>query len=276
MTNKASEPGAAPREPLSRLVSRLRTPLTLLGGGLFGMLLVLAYLALSPPAGKLDEGDVERIADERIAEITPVPEPGPIVYAILRPSVVEIRREAPPNQNSNLTGIGSGVVVADDGSILTSNHVVGDADSVTVRFFDGSTVTAVVVDRQPERDLALLKAPSLPEGVVPATLGGGVAPGDEVYAIGSPFALEGSVSRGIVSALGRVFRVEESGQQLEDMIQFDAAVNPGNSGGPLLDAQGRVIGIVTGLANPTGNQVFIGLGFAVPIRASGGLLTPLD
>ena len=87
-----------------------------------------------------------------------------------------------------------------------------------------------------------------------------------MLAIGAPFGLGGSVSGGIVSALGRRFRVEETGQVIEGMIQFDVAVNPGNSGGPLVDRNGHVVGIVSGIINPTNERVFIGIGFAVPIR----------
>ncbi|HWO73894.1 MAG TPA: trypsin-like peptidase domain-containing protein, partial [Dehalococcoidia bacterium] len=99
--------------------------------------------------------------------------------------------------------------------------------------------------------------------------------GDRVLAIGSPFGLEGSLSAGVVSGLGRNFLVEETGQVLTNMIQFDAAVNPGNSGGPLVDMNGRVVGIVTGIVNPTRDRVFVGLGFAVPIEAASGVLPPL-
>ena len=121
-----------------------------------------------------------------------------------------------------------------------------------------------------DRDLAILNVETLPPGVIPAVLSGGVQPGERVMAIGAPFGLEGSVTAGIVSATGRTFVVEETGQVLADMIQFDAAANPGNSGGPLVDLSGRVVGIVTGLVNPTEERVFVGLGFAVPIESAGG------
>jgi len=101
------------------------------------------------------------------------------------------------------------------------------------------------------------------------------AAGDKVLAIGSPFGLQGSVSEGIVSGLGRSFFVEETQQVIQGMIQFDAAVNPGSSGGPLVDMNGRVIGIVSGIINPTNARVFIGLGFAVPIEAAGAIMAPL-
>jgi S1-C subfamily serine protease len=121
-----------------------------------------------------------------------------------------------------------------------------------------------------------LAVPGLPEGVQPAVLSGGVQIGDPVLAVGNPFAFEGSLTMGVVSGLGRRFVVQSSNQVLENLIQFDAAVNPGNSGGPLVDMSGRVVGIVTGIANPYGQNAFIGLGFAVPIQAAAGLVAPVQ
>jgi serine protease DegQ len=146
---------------------------------------------------------------------------------------------------------------------------------VQVRFFDGTTLTGRVTQTQPERDLAVVSVPRLPNGVEPAILAGGVQQGDRVIAIGSPFGLEGSVSAGIVSATNRTFLVEETGQVMSNMIQFDAAVNPGNSGGPLVNMNGHVVGIVDGILNPTSGRVFIGLGFAVPIEQASGIFAPL-
>jgi len=144
-----------------------------------------------------------------------------------------------------------------------------------VRFYDGSTSPGTVAQKQPDRDLAVVRVRRLPNGVEPATLSGGIRQGDKVLALGSPFGLEGSLSAGVVSALGRRFQVEETGQVLDNMIQFDAAVNPGNSGGPLIDYSGRVVGIVSGIINPTDQRVFVGLGFAVPIEAASGIFAPL-
>jgi S1-C subfamily serine protease len=267
------------RRGLGRLrgaLGRLRLPLTGLVGGLIGLGLAVAYFAVYPQGGRFDVADIEQIAQEQIASVTPEPPRGPQVYALLQPAVVQITRAGAPTSSGTPRSVGSGFVVDESGLILTSNHVVASTEVVTVQFFDGSTGLGRVTDREPERDLALIEVEGLPEGVVAAVLGGVARPGDEVFAIGSPFALEGSISRGIVSALGRSFFVEETGQQLTNMIQFDAAVNHGNSGGPLVDDQGRVVGVVTGLANPTGDEVFIGLGFAVPLDTSGGLLTPVD
>lgn len=257
-------------------LERLRGPLLVLGGAVLGLVLMLAYLQFNPPDGRYNDNDIRDLAQERINAITPTPPFGPEVYAMIRPSVVHISVQQQGSQGApSGRGVGSGVVVDENGSILTSYHVIADAETVLVRFHDGTVLTGRVTQTQPERDLAVVTVPRLPNGVEPAILGGGVSQGDEVLAIGSPFALEGSVSRGVVSALGRRFVVEATGQVLEDMIQFDAAVNPGNSGGPLVDRNGRVVGIVTGIVNPSGS-VFIGLGFAVPIQAASGILAPLS
>ena len=268
------ERGGAPL--VRRVGAQLRLPLTLLGGALLGVAIMLLYLRLNPPAGRFDEADVRRIADEQIASMTPAPPVAPLIYGQLRPAVVLITIAGRNPDNSSFNGRGAGVVVDENGSILTSLHVVAGAETVDVRFFDGTVAKAKVAQTQPERDLAIIQVPQLPEGIQPATLGGGISPGDQVLAFGAPFGLDASVSQGIVSALGRRFTVASSGQMLENMIQFDAAVNPGNSGGPLVDMVGRVVGIVAGIANPTGQNVFIGLGFAVPIQAAAGLLAPIQ
>jgi S1-C subfamily serine protease len=256
---------------VNRYLIAARLPLTALGGALLALVLVLIYLKLDPQEGRYSDADIQRLADERIAEITPTPPLEPEIYAVVRPSVVLIRRD-PGNENAS---IGSGVVVDEFGNILTSYHVVEGLDEVSVRFFDGTTTTATVDRTEPERDLAVIKVARLPGGVQPAVLSGGAQPGDRVMTIGAPFGLDGSVSAGIISATGRNFVVKETGQVLTNMIQFDANANPGNSGGPLVDMSGRVVGIVTGLVNPTNDGVFVGLGFAVPIEAASGVFAPL-
>jgi S1-C subfamily serine protease len=258
-----------------RLLQRYRTPLTAIGGALLGVVVVLAYLRIDPPAGRYDDAEIQRLADERIAAITPVPPVEPEIYSLVRPSVVQITKQIRGPSGQTGSKVGSGVVVDLNGTILTSYHVIAGEETVTVHFFDGTTALATVDQTLPQRDLATLLVRGLPNGVTAATLAGGVQPGDKVLAIGSPFGLDGSVSSGIVSALGRTFVVEETKQVLNGMIQFDAAVNPGNSGGPLVDLNGRVVGIVSGIVNPTQQQVFIGLAFAVPIEASSGIVAPL-
>ena len=140
-------------------------------------------------------------------------------------------------------------------------------------YVDGKRSAATVADADPAHDIAVLRPTTLPTVVVPAVLGGdGVAVGVPVVAVGNPLGLDDSTTSGVISALGRSIRADD-GRRLDGMIQFDAAVNPGSSGGPLLNQQGEVIGIVTALADPSKNGYFIGIGFAVPIGtavAAGG------
>ena len=134
---------------------------------------------------------------------------------------------------------------------------------------DGTTALATVTRQRPDNDIAVLAVNYLPDGVVPAVLGGGAQVGDGVFAVGHPLGLTHTLTAGVVSALNRTIRVKGD-RSLKDLIQFDAAVNPGNSGGPLLNRSGQVIGIVTGLANPSDQAFFVGIGFAVPISTAGG------
>jgi S1-C subfamily serine protease len=166
------------------------------------------------------------------------------------------------------TGVGTGVVIVDNGTILTNLHVVLGAEKIKVRFFEGTESEATVIGVRPEHDLAVLKAKSLPDDLVPATLRStaDLQVGDEVVAVGFPFGIGPSASAGIVSGLKREYHSPEGKRVLTNLIQFDAAANPGNSGGPLVTADGEVVGIVTGILNPTNQRVFIGIGFAVPIE----------
>ena len=165
-------------------------------------------------------------------------------------------------------GIGTGVVIVDKGVILTNLHVVAGADHIRVTFADGLETTATVTGTQPEHDLAVLQAHKIPDDLEAATLRStdGLRPGDEVLAIGFPFGIGPSVSAGIVSGLKREFQSPEGKRQLSNLIQFDAAANPGNSGGPLVTMEGEVVGIVTAILNPTQARTFLGIGFAVPIE----------
>ncbi|MFN0183234.1 MAG: S1C family serine protease [Aquabacterium sp.] len=164
--------------------------------------------------------------------------------------------------------VGTGVVIVDKGLILTNLHVVAGADRIKVTFFDGSVSEAKLVSVQPEHDLAVLQATTIPDDLHAATMRstGGLLPGDHVLAVGHPFGIGPSVSAGVVSGLKREFRSPEGKRILTNLIQFDAAANPGNSGGPLVTLDGHVVGIVTAIMNPTGQRTFIGIGFAVPIE----------
>jgi S1-C subfamily serine protease len=171
------------------------------------------------------------------------------------------------------TGQGSGFVLNKDGLILTNNHVIQDGQRLEVTLWDKHTYKATLVTADPGHDLALVKinAPNL----VPATLAdtsSGLAVGQQVYAIGNPFGLEGTMTRGIISAI-RSIRGSEN-NLIEDAIQTDASVNPGNSGGPLLNSRGEVIGITTMIAtNPNqGAEQSAGIGFAIPINTAKAVL----
>jgi serine protease DegQ len=141
-----------------------------------------------------------------------------------------------------------------------------------VTFADGTKSDAEIVSSDPDNDIAVVRASRPPAVPVPAILGNPAAaqPGSEAYAVGSPFGLGGSISAGVISAVDRTFKPRNGDRVLRGLIQIDAAVNPGNSGGPLIDRDGRVIGIVTALINPTEDDVFIGIGLAVPITVAGG------
>lgn len=166
------------------------------------------------------------------------------------------------------TGIGTGVVIIDNGTILTNLHVVAGADKIKVRFFDGMESEATIVGARPEHDLAVIKAKAIPDDLQAATLRStaDLQVGDQVVAVGFPFGIGPSASAGVVSGLKREYHSPEGKRVLTNLIQFDAAANPGNSGGPLVTADGEVVGIVTGILNPTSQRVFIGIGFAVPIE----------
>ena len=233
-------------------------------------LVALNLRVTSRPA--TSEADVNGIVDEKVnaalEALQAQPPASVTVYEAIVPPlvVIESQRAGGPGGRP---GIGSGVIVNAQGDILTSLHVVENATSIKVSFSDGTESPASVRSADPANDIAVLAPARLPEVVVPAVLGGGARVGEEVFAVGHPLGLVGSLSAGVVSGLNRSFPLA-NGRSLGGMIQFDAAVNPGNSGGPLLNRNGQVIGIVTGLANPGGDDEFIGIGFAVPIGTAGG------
>ena len=191
----------------------------------------------------------------------------------IAPSVVRVVALAKNSRGESVQqGVGSGVVITDQGIILTNLHVVQQAESVQLVFADGSESAARLAGLQPQHDLAVLQALSVPDDLHAATLRSthDLKPGDEVVAVGFPFGIGPSVSAGVVSGLGRSFRSPEGEQDIENLIQFDAAANPGNSGGPLVTLDGEVVGVVTGILNPTRHRTFLGIGFAVPIESAAG------
>ena len=261
--------GGPPRGP--RRLARA-APYVLGGAVAFGA--VVVFNLVFPAPRPLTQEDVDARVDQALASVTPAPAFSELVYQAVRPSVVlvQIERPRPDGQSGSEEGVGSGVVVNAAGDMLTSLHVVADATSVVVTFADGSRSPADVIARDPKNDIAVLRATTPPGEIVPATLGdpSAVREGSEAYAVGSPFGLMDSMSAGVISGLDRSFQLENSDIVLHGLIQIDAAVNPGNSGGPLLDREGHVIGIVAALLNPTKDDVFAGIGLAVPITAAGG------
>jgi S1-C subfamily serine protease len=249
-----------------------------LGPFLSGVLAVLVALALygaiAPRDVRLTTRDIDQRVEAAIASQVPGPPFSALAFGAIAPSLVLVRTGAadpPDTTGDGAAGLGSGVLVTDDGLILTALHVVRDAETIRLTFADGSSGDAVLVEEQPEKDIAVLRAGTLPDGVAPAVLGDpGLPVGSEAYAVGSPYGLFGSLSAGVISGRDRTFRLPRGDITVSGLLQFDAAVNPGNSGGPLLDRGGRVIGIVIALLNPTDAETFAGIGLAVPIDAAGG------
>jgi S1-C subfamily serine protease len=247
-----------------RLISRA---LPFASGVCAAFLALLLYRALVPQPQPLTQQQVNETVAKAMASATPAPALSALVYQAIHPSLVLIQTQISEVPSREEGSLGSGVIINADGLILTSLHVIEDAAIIDVIFADGSRASAHPVATLPEKDIAVLAPDQLPSLVVPAILGNPAALhiGDEAFAVGNPFGLYGSLSAGVVSGLHRTFQVPNSERQIEELIQIDAAVNPGNSGGPLLNRYGQVVGIIVGIVNPTDQEVFIGIGFAVPI-----------
>ena len=243
-------------------------------GAVVTLAVVLVYGLLNPSTPGPTQQDVKAAIASALASVTPPPAFSQTVYQAVQPSLVLIETTGVEGKDpkDEGAGLGSGVVVTLAGDILTSLHVVDGAKSIELTFADGSKSAGDIVTTQPEHDIAVVRAQQPPAALVPATLGNpaSIRQGSEAYALGSPFGLYGSVSAGVISGLDRSFTMRDSGRTLTGLIQIDAAVNPGNSGGALVDRDGRLIGIVTALVNPTSEDVFIGIGLAVPINVAGG------
>ncbi len=236
---------------------------------LVSLLLVAAYLSTRPPLREITQHDIDAAVLHTL-DSNVLPSPAVKAFEIVQPSVVRVRRleHMKDEEEERIRGVGSGVVIVDRGVILTNLHVVNGAERVQVVFADGTESDATVIGLQPENDLAVLQAKKVPDDLVPATLRStrDLSMGDQVIAVGFPFGIGPSVTAGVVSGMKREYRSPEGKRLLTNLIQFDAAANPGNSGGPLATMDGEVVGIVTAILNPGDQGVFIGIAFAVPIE----------
>jgi serine protease DegQ len=258
-----------------------------------------SYILSRPRVHVLTQGELDAAVRYTLSHTPPAPADSARAAAIIRPTVVAVegflsaehaaavaaaaakgkpspRPRGLPDKSPAVDAgdeprpdsIGTGVVVKEDGTIMTALHVVSSTDRWTILFADGSKSNATLVGSQPENDLAILRAEHVPDEQPAAVLASTarLRPGDTVVATGFPFGIGPSVTSGVVSGLRREFTEPSTNRKFTNLIQFDAAVNPGNSGGPLVDRDGEVVGIVTALLNPTDAEVFVGIGFAVPIE----------
>lgn len=242
--------------------------------GLAASLVVVAMfltlgMASAPPA--LTQQDVDA-AVLRTLQTHALPSPATKAYDAVRASVVHVRAIGDGLEQDEYAqrAAGSGVVVVESGLILTNLHVVSGASRIRVVFANGQQSEAKLVSSQPENDLAVIQATELPDDLMPATLGSAadLAEGDLVVAVGFPFGIGPSVSSGVVSGLRREYRSPHGERMLGDLIQFDAAANPGSSGGPLVNGAGEVVGVVTAILSPDERGAFAGIAFAVPIQTA--------
>lgn len=271
-----SEPGRPPsrlellRKRLRHFYARFEKAFLIGLAVLVTLTVVLLYDKTRPLPQRLTQRDIDRAVERSLESATPGPSFASEVYEIIRPSLVRVVVHLSKGDGKPEDALGTGVVITDTGVILTSLHIVRDASAIVVEFADGTKSEAVIIARQPENDLAVLRPREIPDDLVPATLSAAATlrVGDEIVAVGNPFGMSNSLSAGFVSGLGRNFKSPKTGETLTNLIQFDAAVNPGNSGGPLLNRDGEVVGIVTALLNPTDQDVFIGIGLAVPIETA--------
>ena len=268
----APGPAVKPSGRIARLRNAIRRSerLLMLGAGaLIAVAIVYGNGLLHPQSRELTQEDIDGAVMHTL-ETKTLPSQAARAYEAIRSSVVRVRefdREDGDNEDAE-SGVGTGVVIVDKGIILTNLHVVSTAKRVGVVFADGTESEATIIATQPENDLAVLQAKTIPDDLAAATLRStrDLSLGDEVITVGFPFGIGPSVTSGVVSGLRREYRSPEGKRLLTNLIQFDAAANPGSSGGPLVTMDGEVVGIVTGILNPNNQRVFIGIGFAVPIE----------
>lgn len=263
--------GRAARDSWRRFCERHERLLTVAASALLALLIVSGYAAIRPAPRPMVQQDIDTAVLHTL-EHKVLPSPASKAYEVVQGSVVRVIGMSVAKDTDKdakaVRGIGTGVVIVDKGTILTNLHVVRGFDRIQVTFADGLESDAVIIGTAPQHDLAVLQAATIPDDLAAATMRStqDLAMGDRVIAIGFPFDIGPSVSAGVVSGLRREYHSPEGKRLLTNLIQFDAAVNRGNSGGPLVTADGEVVGIVTAVLNPTEQGVFIGIGFAVPIE----------
>ena len=261
-----------------RLYSRHEKALLVLAGALVALGIGFGQAAFTSPPPQLTQEDID-LAVARTLEKKPAPSPAIKAYQAVRSSIVRVKAVSAASPEGGEAAqpmvhgaTGSGVVIVDRGVILTSLHVVSGASRVLALFENGLESEATVTAAQPENDLAVLQAKQVPDDLKAATLRSAknLIEGEHVTAVGFPYGIGPSVSAGVISGLRREYASPDGKHSLHDLIQFDAAANPGSSGGPLLNAAGEVIGIVTAILSPGDKPGFSGIAFAVPIETAAG------
>ena len=243
---------------------------------LFGLLVLSVSLACRVPFQSTPvQVVVTAIAPAPVIENIQAPLPALVIseeealkalYAQVNPSVVNITVYLKEDNQVLPASQGSGFVYDPDGHIVTNAHVVHGAEQIDVTFSDGTIRAAEIVGEDLHSDLAVIRVEEMPAGANPLPLGNmqDLAVGQSVVAIGNPFGLEGTLTRGIISALGRTIPALTT-FSIPQSIQTDAAINPGNSGGPLLNLRGEVIGVNAQIETGDGNNFNSGVGFAIPV-----------
>jgi S1-C subfamily serine protease len=271
-----TESGDPSPSRITRFFRRHERASLLVAGGALALLLVAAMGTFRPAPFELTQDDIDRAVLYTLENQPAAPSVESMAFRVIQPSIVRVQRigveigDDGEEIEEAGTGLGTGVVVEEDGTILTNYHVVAGEERVRVIFYDGTESEAEIIGVQLDQDLAIIRAFTLPDDLIPATIRStrDLHVGDRVIAVGFPFGIGPSLTSGVVSGLGREFRSPEGERLLGNLIQFDAAANPGNSGGPLVTEDGHVVGIVTAILNPNNQRVFVGIGFAVPIETA--------
>ncbi|MEM7141534.1 MAG: trypsin-like peptidase domain-containing protein [Actinomycetota bacterium] len=271
-----SFPNAVPTGPAESPPPSPRRPATILAAAAATLIAAIALVTVV----LLDDDPIESTpadATTTTTTTTLAPAPSEAAYAAILPSVVVVQASPTVDQADDepAAGFGSGVVIAATGTVATALHVIDGATEIELAYPDGSRTNGTVALTFADADLAIIEPDQPPALVVPAVIGGPgrVRVGSEAFAVGHPLGLTASLSAGVISGFDRTAPLED-GTSIDGLIQFDTAVNPGNSGGPLIDRDGVVIGIVTALLNPSGDESFSGIGFASPLPGGGGGIGP--